>query len=454
MEARVDMHWGRTCTWLRRTAAAGAIIALGAAAVVAQPVPSSEEIQRQREEAERQRREYRAEKARIDAINERVRRYKELEKAIPFEPVPGTANLVQVYVNGHDLRDVAWRIYSIADAATPAGFASEYWPEVMFLNRFKDYDGGTPKYGPLDPQVPENNVAVFPNVRKQGYHAVVAEVANEDSSLALQLTAPAVLAYRKRLQEEVVRLASAGGEVRLPEAPARLPGENHLPLLVGVQTEPQDTYPPRRASGAGSAQLASNEPVPVDRPAPLDPAPPAWALRQGINMLGPGYEGYNLQYKPERIDLQPELGAIAFMGGRNAAGEPATQPGAYLAFNQRLFGFLLTNESAFVAFSASDAPVVNGGSLSAGLDVDILAFNLAGMIGITGLRVVGETEVGPSYSGRLRLPVGEHVWLTGLYRWSDLDHFRVEERDAQGGLLVGRSGVLNASYFGIGVTLR
>jgi hypothetical protein len=125
-----------------------------------------------------------------------------------------------------------------------------------------------------------------------------------------------------------------------------------------------------------------------------------------------------------------------------------------LAFNQRFFGFLLANESAFVAFSASNAPVVNGGSLSAGLDVDIGILNAAAMIGITGLRVVSETEVGPSYSARLRVPAGEHVWLTGLYRWTNLTRFRVEERDAQGGLLVGRSGVLNASYFGLGVTLR
>ena len=447
------MRWRSTRAWLRR----GALLAaLCLPATLAAQAPTSEEIQRQREEAERQRREYRDEKARVDAINERVRRYRELMAEIPFEGVPGTSNLVQVYVNGHDIRDVAWKIYSIADEASSAGFSARYWPMVLYLNRAKDYDGGMPLYGRLDPQVPENNVAVFPNVRKQGYHAVVAEVANADSSLGLQLTAPVVLAYRKRLQDEVVRLAALGGNVRMPELPQLPPpAETELRLaLTGVPTEPQEKYPPRRVRATGSTQLVSTDPVAVDRAAPLDPAPPAWALRQGVNMLGPTYEGYNLEYKPSRLDLQPELGAIALMGGRNASGDAVTQPGAYLAFNQRFFGFLLANESAFVAFSASNAPVVNGGSLSAGLDIDLGPFNASGMVGLTGLRVVGETEVGPSYSGRLRLPVGEHVWLTGLYRWTNLTRFRVEERDAQGGLLVGRSGVLNASYFGLGVTLR
>jgi hypothetical protein len=446
------MRWHSTSGWLRRITLVAVTIAVPA--TLSAQLPNSDEIQRQREEAERQRREYRDEKARVDAINERVRLYKELMRTIPFEPVSGTSNLVQVYVNGHDIRDVAWKIYSIADEASPAGFNARYWPMVLYLNRGKDYDGGLPLYGRLDPQYPDNNVAVFPNVRKQGYEAVVAEIANQDSSIALQLTAPAVLAYRKRLQDEVLRLASVGGAVPMPEYPPPLPAINKQPLLPGVQTEPLEKYPPRRVTSASSTVLASTDPVAVDREAPLDPAPPAWALRQGINMLGPTYEGYNLEYKPSRLDLQPEVGLIALLGGRNAGGEAVTQPGAYLAFNQRFFDFLLVNESAFVAFSASNAPVVNGGSLSAGLDIDLGILNAAGMVGITGLRVVGETEVGPSYSGRLRFPVGEHVWLTGLYRWSDLTQFRVEERDAQGNLLVGRSGVINASYFGLGVTLR
>jgi hypothetical protein len=460
------MHKGGTFAWLLVAAAAMLVLP---ASVVAQhgtpeppaapptPVPSSEEIQRQREEAERQRLEYLGEKARVDAINERVRRYNQLMKEIPFEPVPGTQNMVQVYVDGHDIRDVAQKIYSVADEATPAGFSSKYWPMVLYLNRGKDYDGGLPLYGKLDPQYPENNVAVFPNVRKQGYKAVVSQIANEDSSLGLQLTAPAVLAYRKRLQDEVVRLASIGGAPPVPQLPASLPGENRQQLMRGLQAEPKDAYPARSkpvAPAGGTAVVAAADPVPVDRDAPLDPAPPAVALREGVNMLGSGYEGYNMEYKPSKLDLQPEIGAIAMLGGRSAEGNPATQPGAYLAFNQRLFDFLLLNESAFVAFAAGGAPSMNGGSLSAGLDVDVSMFNLAGMVGITGLRVVGETEVGPSYAARLRFPITDQVWFSGLYRWSNIEHFQVEERDAQGNLTVGRSGVTNASYIGLGVTLR
>ena len=132
-----------TSGWVRRAVLAAAALALPAA--LAAQAPSSEEIQRQREESERQRREYLDEKARVDAINERVRQYKELMRTIPFEPVPGTSNLVQVYMNGHDLRDVATRIYNVSDDASPAGFNSAYWPEVLFLNRAKDYDTGVKK---------------------------------------------------------------------------------------------------------------------------------------------------------------------------------------------------------------------------------------------------------------------------------------------------------------------
>lgn len=422
-------------------------LAAGLGSHAAAQQPSPEEIQRQREEAERKRLEYSDEKSRVDHINERVNLYKQLMASIPFEPVPNTSNMVQVFMNGQDLREIAEKIYSVADAASPAGFISTYWPAVLYLNRAKDYDGGLPRYGKLDPQSPELNVALFPNVRKQGYSAIVAAIENADSSMALEMTAPVVLAYRKRLEEEVVMLAQRGGEVRLPVGPASLPGENHVALFRGTVDETKDQYPARKSSDP--SLYVSGDPVPVDLVAALDPAPRALALQHGVNMLGPTYQGYNMEYKPGKVDLQPEVGVIAFLGGRNASGTPVTQPGTALGFNQRLFGFLLVNESAFVAFSASNAPVVNGGSLSGGLDINFKFFNLAGMLGYTAVRVVGHTETGPSYAGRLRIPMGDRMFASAQYRFSDIEHFRVI--DANG---VGRSGVTRASYIGLGFTLR
>lgn len=448
----------RRAAWLLGTVLGLAAATRGAAQEPpAAAPPSSEEIQRRREETERRRLEYLGEKARVDRINERVRLYKELMSSIPFEIVPNTSNMVQVYVNGHDIRDVAWRIYSIADGSSEAGFAGRYWPMVMFLNRAKDYDSGYPQYGKLDAQSPEINVALFPAVRKQGYEAVVAEIANPDSSMALQLTAPVVRAYRKRLEEEVMQLAARGGDVWQPDGPARMPGENQQDLFRGLPREPRESFPPRRfvAGPLASAQPVSTEPVPVERPIPLDPAPPAWALRQGINMLGPTYEGYNLEYTPSNLDLQPEVGPIAFMGGRDPQGNARTQPGMHFALTQRVFRFLLLNESAFVAFSAGNAPALNGGSLGAGVDISLWGYaTVTAMGGLTAVRVVGATETGPSISGRLRVPVTDHLFVGALYRRTNLEHFRVEERDRRGNLLVGRMGVTDASYFALTVSLR
>jgi opacity protein-like surface antigen len=170
-------------------------------------------------------------------------------------------------------------------------------------------------------------------------------------------------------------------------------------------------------------------------------------------MLGPEYEGYNLQYTPERLSWQPEVGPIAFMGGRDPEGNPCTQPGVYFALNQRIFNFLLLNESAYVAFSAGGAPGVSGGSLNAGLDFDFGRFNVAGMVGLMGMRVVGATEQGPTFAGRIRFPVSNSLLVGVLYRWSNLEHFRTETPDASG-TIIGRTGVTDASYIGFGITLR
>jgi hypothetical protein len=417
-------------------------------------VPSSEEIQRQREDAEQRQREYLAEKARVDRINAKVADYKRLMETIPFELVPGTTNLVQVYVNGHDVRDVARRLYHIADGASDAGFTNHYWPMFLALNHAKQYDGGVPIYGKLDPEKPDQNLAVFQNVRKQDYSAILAPVTSQDSALALGITQEAVLAYRKRLVEDVQRLSARGGPIEeVAPGPPSLPAEARFAIFTGLPSETRAQFPPRRMLPGAQSVFASRDSVAPDRPAPLDPLPPAWALRQGINMLGPQYEGYNLQYTPERLAMQPEVGPIVFLGGRDPLGNPRTQPGVYFALNQRLFNFLLLNESAFVAFSAGDAPGVNGGSLSAGLDFDLGIINIAGMVGLTGLRVVGHTASGPSFAGRIRVPVTNAVLVGAHYRWSNLERFRTESVDASG-TLIGRTGVTKASYLGFGITLR
>lgn len=430
----------------------GLLLALLAAGAAWAQTP--EQIQRRREEAERKQLDYLAQKDRVEAINARVREYKRLMASTPFELAPGTVNMVQVYVNGHNIREIAHALYFVANEATEEGFASSYWPMVLYLNRAADYDGGIPKYGPLDPHAPENNIAVFPNIRKQEYVAVVATVSSADSALAQQLATGPLVSYRKRLEDEVARLYALGGEVQLPRGPERFSGEPRLTLFRPLPTEPLAEFPPRRSSSTGDIVLASTDPVPVDRVVPLDPTPPAWLLRQGVNMLGSSYEGYNVKYTPERLDLQPEAGPIVFLGGRDHRGNPRTQPGAYFALNQRVFGFLLLNQSAFVVWSAADAPSVNGGSVSAGLDFDVGALNFAGMAGLTGLRVNGSTETGPSFAGKMRVAVTPNVYLGALVRWSEIERFRVEERDPSGKLLVGRTGVTRASYFGLGLTLR
>jgi hypothetical protein len=223
-----------------------------------------------------------------------------------------------------------------------------------------------------------------------------------------------------------------------------MPGENRVALFRDLPAEPHDTYPPRRSS----SKLISTEPVLVDRAAPLEPAPPAWALRQGVNMLGPEYEGYNVQYTPDKFDLAPEFAPIAFMGGRDPHGNPRTQPGFHFGLNQRFFKFLVVNESAFVAFSAADAPSMNGGSVNAGLDVNIRQFNLAALAGLGGVNVVGDFEAGPLFTGKMRVVITPRMSLLGLYTYSNITRFRVENGSG------GRTGVKDASYAGVGLVVR
>src|SRR5678816_2498413 len=171
-------------------------------------------------------------------------------------------------------------------------------------------------------------------------------------------------------------------------------------------------------------------------------------------MLGPNYEGYNMQYQPNKFDLAPEFAPMAMLGGRDPLGNPRTQPGMHFGLNQRFFGFLLANESAFVAFSAGDAPSMNGGSLAAGADINLSVFNLAGLVGLTGVNVVGHFEVGPSFTAKVKVPITDHVQFLGLGLISRIDHLRIEDTDASGEVVGGQTGVVNASYFGVGVLLR
>jgi hypothetical protein len=442
----------RSCGAILGAAAWLAFAPGGARFAVAQQ-PPSESIQKQREAMEREKLDYMDEKGRVEHINERVRRYKQLMASVPFELAPNTVDMVQVFVNGHDIHKIAWDLYSISDESSEQGFAQSYWPTVLYLNRAKDYDTGMPSYGKFDPSTPELNVALFPNVRKQGYRAVIAEISNQDSSAALAATAPVVLAYRKRLQEQVASMVGRGGEVQEITGPANVPAENHLPLFLGLQQDPAEQYPARRAE-AGAA-LISTDPVVVDRPAPLDPSPPAWSLRQGVNMLGPNYQGYNVQYTPDKFDLAPEFAPIAFMGGRDPSGTPRTQPGLHFGLNQRFFNFLLVNESAFVAFSSGGAPSMNGGSLNGGVDFTLFKlFDVVAAAGASAVNVDSSFEFGPSFTGKLRTQVSSHVWVFGLGMYTPIDHLRIEYKDSSGKIIGGKTGVINASYFGLGVLLR
>jgi hypothetical protein len=421
---------------------------------VAQDEPLSEEIQRNREDIERKRAEYREQSARVADFNARVARYKQLRETLPFSSVPGTTNIVQMYVNRHDVRAVARQIYDLTNTASDEGFRNDYWPKFLVLNQGHKYDGGLPLYGTLDPEHPDENVAVFPNIRKRGLEAVVARVDSTDILFGQNLTQPTVVYYRRRLRAEVERLVLEVGE---PDPPTRgvqrLAAGPRFALFKGRQAEPLDVYPPRRITDPTLLAAASRtepEPVPLDRAIALDPAPPAWALRQEITALGSDYEGYNVAYQPGKFQLQPEGGAMAFFGGRTPSGASATQPGLYFSFNQKLFHFLLLNETAFAAFGASDAPSVNGGSLNAGIDLDFGMFNFAGMVGFTAFNVVGQTEVGPTFTGKLRVLLNPRLYLGGVFTVSNARVSQVDVPDAA----PPRNGIDDPGFVGLSLTIR
>lgn len=411
--------------------------------------PLPEEIQRNREEMERKKLEYREEKARVDDLNRRVDEYKRLRETIPFTNVQGTSNLIQVYVNRHDVRQIARQLYDLTTNATPEGFERNYWRTFLFLNRADKYMGGMPQYGTFDPQHPEDNVAVFPNIRKRGLEAVVAEIATADTAWAMQLTAPVVEAYKKRLQERVMKTALEVGEPPPVVGPERMSGENVVPLFAKAATEPSSTYPARRITDEtrlAAVQNTERPPVNVNQPISLEPAPPAWALQHEVTMLGPDYKGYNVEYQPGNFQLLPEGGAMAFFGGRDRFGNPRTQPGLYFGFNQRLWKLLLLNQTAFAAFSAGDAPAVNGGVLNAGVDLAVGPLSLAALVGYAAYNTVGKTDTGISFTGELRYLLAPRVYLGAIFTRSDVEIYQVPEEKL--------TGITKPGFAGFSLTVR
>jgi len=413
--------------------------------------PTPDEIQRQREEMERRKIEYREEKARVEDLNARVERYKHLRESIPFTNVQGTSNLVQVHVNRHDVREVARQIYFLTTDASEDGFERDYWRAFLTLNQADKYPNGMPQYGTFDPSHPDENVAVFPNVRKRELSAVVAEIATIDTAFAMQLTTPVVAAYERRLRERVATQSLESGEPPLPAGPATMPGENTLPLLAAGAKEPKDTFPPRRVTDETSLAAAGRverQPVPVNHEIALEPAPPTWALGQEITMLGPGYSGYDAQYQPGDFELMPEAGAMAFFGGRDPLGNPRTQPGVYFAFNQKVWHLLAFSEMAFAAFEAGDAKAVNGGSLNAGIDYELGALGAAVLVGYAAFNTVGETETGFAFTGKLHYALAPRVYLGAIYTVSDVEIFLSEVNGQK------VSGITRPGFAGLSLTVR
>jgi len=128
---------------------------------IAQTDASSEAIQQRREKLEREKQEYFREKARAESFNKRVARYVALRDSIPFLTVPGTINLVRVYVNRHDIEQIARDLYFLTDGATESGFQNDYWKSLLVINQAEQYADGVPDYGALSAEAPDDNIAVL-----------------------------------------------------------------------------------------------------------------------------------------------------------------------------------------------------------------------------------------------------------------------------------------------------
>ena len=424
---------------------AGVLMTPGPAA--AQQPATPEEIQQRREEMERQKRDYFRDKALADSFNKRVARYVALRDSIPFLTVPGTTNLVRVYVNRHDVHQIARDLYFLTDGATESGFENSYWKDFLLINQADRYADKVVEYGPLDAEAPDDNIAVFINIRKSGSTAVIPSLTAADSALAKQLSDPAVRAHKRRLRELVELLALEAGDPPPVIAPLPPSGDTRYALFRARETTPQTIWPPRRITDESSmmyAFAAERSDVDVTQPTSLEPSPPAETLSRGLNMLGKDYQGYDTRYEPKTFQLYPEAGAMGLYGVRDAAGTPLTTPGLYFSFNQKLWNILLFNQTAFAAFSTGTAPSVNGGILNAGLDYDFGYFALAGMVGIAGYNAVGETTSGLSYSGGIHVPLSRSVYIGGIWMHSDAKVTRGTSR----------MGLSDPGFIGLSLTIR
>ena len=59
-----------------------------------------------------------------------------------------------------------------------------------------------------------------------------------------------------------------------------------------------------------------------------------------------------------------------------------------------------------------------------------------------------------NWTAKVKVPITDHVQFLGLGLISRIDHLRIEDTDASGEVVGGQTGVVNASYFGVGVLLR
>ena len=89
---------------------------------------------------------------------------------------------------------------------------------------------------------------------------------------------------------------------------------------------------------------------------------------------------------------------------------------------------------------------MNGGALNAGIDIDLGPLNFAGMVGVTAFNVVGQTEVGPSFTGKLRWLLTPRLYLGGVFTMADASVFQVQNPP--------RNGIVNPGFVGLSLTVR
>ena len=61
---------------------------------------------------------------------------------------------------------------------------------VLVLNQGHEYNGGVPQYGELNPETPDDNIAVLLNVRKLGLRSVVSGITSKASAAGSMSVSP------------------------------------------------------------------------------------------------------------------------------------------------------------------------------------------------------------------------------------------------------------------------